>query len=82
MVRSLDDQEAKTIKEYRELWADRKRRREAIENRRPQNILSRVSIWMALGHMWVGDVLMGWASALLGISTEQPWRARAPRRKP
>jgi hypothetical protein len=73
MILDPDEQEAKALKEYRELWAARKQRREA--NAAKENSL------IIRARMWLSDVLMNWAAALIGISTDQPWRARA-RRKP
>ena len=82
MVFDPDEQEAKALKEHRELWAARERRRERLIANAPDNSLStRTRIWLTLRVMSAGDVLMDWSAALLGISTNQPWRARA-RRKP
>jgi hypothetical protein len=73
MIFEPDEQEAKALREYREVWAALKQRREA--NAAADNGL------IIRARMWLSDVLMNWAAALIGISTDQPWRARA-RRKP
>jgi head-tail adaptor len=82
MVFDPDEQEAKALKEYRELWAARKQRRERLIANAPDDSLSmRIRIWLSLSTMSVGDVQMDWVAALIGISKDQPWRARG-RRKP
>lgn len=81
MIFDPDEQEAKALKEYREVWAARRQRRERLIANAPDNGLrTRVRIWLSLRAMSAGDVLMDWAAALIGISTDQPWRARAHRK--
>jgi hypothetical protein len=80
MIFDPDEQEAKALKEYREVWAARRQRCERLIANADNGLSARVRIWLSLRAMSAGDVLMDWGAALIGISTDQPWRARAPRK--
>jgi hypothetical protein len=65
MIFDPDEQEAKALKEYREVWAARRQRRERLIANADNGLSARVRIWLSLRAMSAGDVLMDWGAALM-----------------